>query len=116
MARFIIEQRRSWMRMRDHVVINERDRDFARFQNDPSGSILRVLRIWATETESSTSAKEQYLGSVRRCECGGWVSSRRELSRLFHRATDAAKTLGMNSRIFRNELSRVLRDNLNAPK
>ncbi|PWT87058.1 MAG: hypothetical protein C5B58_00380 [Acidobacteria bacterium] len=43
---FVADDRRAWMRLRDHIVIFERDPAFRRFLADPSGSVLHVVRIW----------------------------------------------------------------------
>lgn len=115
MTNFITDEKRAWMRLRDHAVVNERDPDFERFSKDPSGSILQILRIWASSTHTSTPVQGHYIGSVRHCECGGWVSSRRELNRLFHRATDAARLLGAETRGFRSDLSKLLRAHFSEP-
>ena len=96
------------MRLRDHVVIFERDPDFVRFRHDRSGSVLRVVRVWVAGPEQGASQIRHYLGSVRYCECGGWMSHR-ELVRLFRRATMTAHREGESARLFRVRLSRHLR-------
>jgi hypothetical protein len=106
---FVTDERRVWMRLRDHVVVPERDPDFQRFLTDPSGSVLHILRIWAGLPGSTVPGARHYIGSVRRCECGGWMS-RRELVRLFRRATLAARHLGVSAPVFRQSLSRFLRE------
>ena len=106
---FVSDERRAWMRLRDHIVIFERDPDFPRFVGDPSGSVLRILRIWVTCPESESPELRHYVGSVRRCECGGWMSHG-ELFRLFRRATVSARHIGESAHTFRARLSRFLRD------
>lgn len=100
------------MRLRDHIVIFERDPDFARFAADRSGSVLHILRIWVARPESKSPDTRHYVGSVRHCECGGWMS-RSELLRLFRRATIAARHVGEGARPFRARLSRFLREYFN---
>jgi len=111
---FVTDERRAWMRMRDHAVVLERDPDFTRFVSDPSGSVLHILRIWVAVPGLDSPTIQHYVGSVRHCECGGWVSHR-ELLRLFRRATVTARHLGENAQRFRARLSRLLRNSLKAP-
>lgn len=106
---FVADERRAWMRLRDHVVVFERDPDFARFLLDPSGSVLRVLRIWVTGPGTKSPANLHYVGSIRRCDCGGWMSHR-ELLRLFRRARLSARKVGLRADTFRVRLSAFLRD------
>ena len=95
------------MRLRDHLVVFDRDPDFGRFRRDPSGSVLRILRIWVASPD--LPATRQYVGSIRRCECGGWMS-RRELLRLFRRARLTARKVGESADTFCARLSGFLRD------
>lgn len=95
--------------LRDHIVVFERDPDFTRFSADPSGSVVRILRIWVAQPESGSSNIRHYVGSVRRCEDGGWLSQR-ELFRLFRRATVTARHLGEHPPAFRARLSSFLRE------
>jgi len=97
------------MRLRDHIAVFEREPDFKRFLGDPSGSVLHILRIWVAFGEPGADAIRHYVGSIRRCECGGWMSQR-ELRRLFQRATITASHLGENARTFRGRLRGLLRD------
>lgn len=97
------------MRLRTHTVVFERDPDFTRFLEDPSGSVMRIVRIWVEHTESESLKIRHYVGSVRRCECGGWMSHR-ELLRLFRRATVTARHLGESAQTFRVRLRRFLRE------
>ena len=106
---FVTDERRVWMRLRDHIVIFDDEPDFARFLKDPSGSVLRVLRIWVVHSGADSSSVRRYVGSVRRCSCGGWVSNH-ELIRLFRRATITAGILGESAEAFRAKLSRFLRE------
>jgi hypothetical protein len=109
---FVTDERRVWMRLRTHTAVFDREPDFARHVNDPSGSVLRILRIWIADPAPGTSALRHYVGSIRRCDCGGWMSHR-ELYRLFHRATITAKLIGENAAAFRAQLSAFLRDYFN---
>jgi hypothetical protein len=110
---FIAEERRVWMRLRDHIAIFERDPDFDRFVTDPSGSVLHVIRIWVGCPKPEAPKIRHYLGSIRRCECGGWMSHR-ELLRLFRRARFAARLLGERAEVFRDRLSGFLREHFDA--
>lgn len=96
------------MRTGDHAVVFDRDPDFTRFLADSSGSALRILRIWVADAEADSPRIRHYPGSVRRCECGGWMSHR-ELFRLFRPATPAAKFRGASADGFRARLSAFLR-------
>jgi hypothetical protein len=100
------------MRLRDHAVVFDREPDFARFLADPSGSVLHVLRIWVAHADSGSPRLQHYVGSVRRFECGGWMSHR-ELLRLFRRATATARHVGESARTFRARLSTLLREHFN---
>jgi hypothetical protein len=106
---FVTDEKRAWMRLRDHVVIFDREPDFRRFVKDTSGSVLRVVRIWVASQDSDPPRIRRYLGSIRRCQCGGWMSHR-ELVRLFRRATVAAGDVGERADIFRASLSVFLRE------
>jgi hypothetical protein len=110
---FITDERRVWMRLRDHIAIFERDRDFARFLGDPSGSVLHIVRIWVGSPKAAPLQVRHYVGSIRRCECGGWMSHR-ELVRLFRRATVTARLLGECAGAFRGRLSQFLREYFDA--
>ena len=108
---FVTDKRRVWMRLRDHVVIFERHPQFARFQADPSGTLLHILRIWVACPELESPKIRHYLGSVRHWDCGGWMTHR-ELLRLFRRATVVARHLGEHAGTFRGRLARFLREYL----
>ncbi len=110
---FITDERRVWMRLRDHIAIFERDPDFERFVADPSGSVLHVVRIWVACPKGGSFRIRRYLGSIRRCQCGGWMSHR-ELVRLFRRATVTARALGECADAFRARLSQFLREYFDA--
>ncbi len=110
---FITDQRRVWMRLADHIAIFERDPDFERFVADPSGSVLRIVRVWVGCPQAGVLQIRHYVGSIRRCECGGWMSHR-ELLRLFRRATATARLLGECAGAFRGRLSQFLREYFDA--
>lgn len=97
------------MRLCDHVVIFDRDPAFIRFLANRSGSVLHVLRIWVACLDSDSTESRRYVGSIRRCECSGWMSHR-ELVRLFRRATVTARLIGEKADTFRARLSEFLRD------
>lgn len=106
---FVTDEKRAWMRLRSHTVVFDRDPDFTRCQASPGGSVLSILRIWIAEPNDGESVIRYYLGSIRHCECGGWMSPG-ELHRLFRRATTVARQMGEETKIFRARLSRFLRD------
>jgi hypothetical protein len=91
--RIISNERRAWMRLATHTVVFDREPDFARYSKDPSGSVIRIVHLRLAEAGQGLPTIRHYLGSVRRCDCSGWVS-RCELARLFHRATVAAYLVG----------------------
>lgn len=105
------DERRALMRLRDHLIVFDRDPDFGGFCRDPSGSVLRILRILVAWPTSDLPVTRQKVGSIRRCECGGWMS-RRELLRLFRRARVMALKVGESADAFCARLSSLLRDYL----
>lgn len=105
---FITDEKRAWMRLRSHTVVFERDPEFSRYLEDESGSVLSMLRIWVSGSGQEPRAISHYLGSVRYCECGGWMS-RLELYRLFRQATTVAGQIGERAATFRTKLSELLR-------
>jgi hypothetical protein len=106
---FVTVERRAWMRLHSHTVVFDRDPAFDRFLRDPSGSVLSILRIWVAESAVGPAVIRHYLGSVRHCACGGWMS-RMELYRLFRQATVIAGLVGERAHTFRARLSALLRD------
>ena len=96
------------MRLSSHTVVFDRDPAFARFLTDSSGSVLSILRIWVAEAAAGQAVIRHYLGSVRHCACGSWLS-RRELYRLFRRARLTASFVGESAQTFRARLSSFLR-------
>jgi hypothetical protein len=107
--RIISNERRVWMRLASHTAVFDRDPDFAHLSKDPSGSLIRIVHLWLADAGQGLPAIRHYLGSIRRCDCGGWVS-RHELARLFHRATVAAHLVGESGLGLRHRLSRYLRE------
>ena len=106
---FVTDERRAWMRLSSHVVVFDRDPAFSRFLTDPTGSVMRIVRIWVACPDSGSVGIRHYVGSIRWCDCGGWMSHR-ELVRLFRRATLAARHLGERTDTFRSRLSAFLRE------
>jgi hypothetical protein len=96
------------MRLTSHTVVFDREPDYLRFAQDPSGSVIRILHLWLAEPPLDSPTIRHYLGSVRRCDCGGWVS-RWEVVQLFRRATAAAVLAGENTRSLRHTLTGYLR-------
>jgi hypothetical protein len=107
--RIISKEKRVWMRLATHTAVFERDPDFARCSKDPSGSVIRIVHLWLAEAGQGVPVLCHYLGSVRRCDCGGWVS-RYEVARLFRRATVAAHLMGERGLRLRHSLSGYLRE------
>jgi hypothetical protein len=112
---FVTQEKRAWMRLRSHTVVFERDPDYARYLADQSGSVLSVLRIWVADTATGPAEIRHYLGSVRHCACGGWMS-REELFRLFRQATVTACLVGESTSTFRASLSHLLRKHFGEEK
>jgi hypothetical protein len=105
-AFFHVEQRTAWIRTSTHTVVYDRDPDYPRFARDPGGSIKRMLRIWLAEPGSDRPFLRAYLGTVTFCFTG---PSFRDLHRLFHLTTKAARTAGQSAKALRNDLATLLR-------
>jgi len=106
---FVTRERRAWMRLQTHTVVFDRDPEFARFLTNASGSVLTILHIWVADVAAGPAVIRHYLGSVRHCACGGWMS-RWELYRLFRQAKVTAGFVGEGTHTFRARLSSLLRD------
>ncbi|MBL7188207.1 MAG: hypothetical protein ISS70_17935 [Phycisphaerae bacterium] len=103
---FYVEERRAWIRTHTHTVVYDRDPDFQRFSKDPSGTIKRMVRIWLAEPGCRQPSLQAYLGTVTFCFAG---PSFRDLCRLFHLASRAAKAAGQSTKALRRDLSALLR-------
>lgn len=103
---FHVEQRKAWIRTQTHTVVYDRDPDFPRFSSDPSGSIKRMIRIWLAEPGTEQPCLHSYLGTVSFCFAG---PSYRDLCRLFHLASRAAKAAGQSAQGLRRDLADLLR-------
>jgi len=111
---FHVEERRAWVRTSTHTVVYDRDPDYPRFAKDPGGTIKRMVRIWLAEARSDQPAKGQadqpflkaYLGAVMFCFAG---PSFRDLCRLFHLTSRAAKAAGQSAKALRRDLAALLR-------
>lgn len=103
---FHVEERRAWIRTHTHTVVYDRDPDFPRFSSDPSGTVKRMVRIWLAEPGCRQPRLQAYLGTVTFCFAG---PSFRDLCRLFHLASRAAKAAGQSTRALRRDLSALLR-------
>lgn len=103
---FHVEQRTAWIRTSTHTVVLDRDPDYPRFARDPGGSVKRMLRIWLAEPGEDRPNLRAYLGTVTFCFMG---PSFRELCRLFHLTSKAAKTAGQSAKALRNDLAGLLR-------
>jgi hypothetical protein len=103
---FHVEQRSAWIRTSTHTVVFDRDPDYPRFAKDPGGIIKRMLRIWLAEPGSDRPYLRAYLGTVTFCFTGPTF---RELCRLFHLTTRAAKAAGQSAKTLRSDLATLLR-------
>ena len=57
---FVTAERRVWMRRCDHTVVFDRDPHFERCLADPSGSVLRILRIWVAHPGAESFTVRRY--------------------------------------------------------
>jgi len=103
---FHVEERRAWVRTHTHTVVYDRDPDFRRFSKDPSGTVKRMVRIWLAEPGYKQPCLRAYLGTVTFCFAGPCF---RDLCRLFHLASRAAKAAGQSATALRRDLSALLR-------
>ena len=95
---FHVEQRRAWIRTGTHTIVYDHDPDYPRFARDPSGKVKRMLRIWLAERKAEKPLLRAYLGT-----------SFRDMCRLFHFATAAAKAAGESAKALRHDLADLLR-------
>ncbi len=107
-GQIISRERRVWMRLCTHTAVFDKDPEFARCSEDLGGSVIRIVHLWLVGAGEGLPTIRHYLGSVRRWNCGGWVS-RCELARLFRRATAAARLMGESGLHLRHDLTRYLR-------
>ena len=103
---FHVEERRAWVRTQTHTVVHDRDPEYSRFEKDSTGSVKRMLRIWLAEDKKDRPYLHAYLGTVTFCFIG---PSFRELYRLFHLTSRAAKAAGIDSKVLRHRLAGLLR-------
>ena len=103
---FHVEERRAWIRTQTHTVVYDRDPDYGRFAKDSTGVVKRMLRIWLAEGKIDKPYLRAYLGTVTFCFMG---PSFRELYRLFHLTSRAAKAAGMEDKALRHCLTGLLR-------
>ena len=103
---FHVEERRAWIRTSTHTVVFDHDPDYSRFARDPGGSVKRMLRIWLAESRGERPYMRAYLGTVTFCFTG---PSFRDMCRLFHLTTRAARTAGQSAKALRNDLAALLR-------
>ena len=100
---FLVEQRRAWVRTQTHTLVFDRDPDFERFSQDPTGEIKQLYRIWLAGNPAN---KRAYLGSIRHCETG-WPYA--DLIHFFRRASRSAEQVGVPPRTLRPRLAGFLR-------
>jgi hypothetical protein len=106
---FHIEERRAWIRTQSHTVVFDRDPEFARFVQDPSGCIQRIVRVWAAELTPAHPHKLAYFGAVMLLANQASLS---ELSRLFRKASEYATCSGDSPKELRRELIETLRKHI----
>ena len=104
---FHVEQRSAWVRTSTHTIVYDHDPDYMRFAQDPSGKVKRMLRIWLAERKAEQPLLRAYLGTVTFCFIR---PSFRDLCRLFHFTTAAAKAAGQSARALRYDLADLLRE------
>jgi len=103
---FHVEQRCAWVRPSTHTIVYDRDPDYPRFAQDANGKIARMLRIWLAEHKADKPFLRAYLGTVTFCFMR---PSFRDMCRLFHFTTAAAKTAGQSAKALRHDLADLLR-------
>lgn len=103
---FHVEQRSAWVRTSTHTIVYDHDHDYPRFARDPNGKVTRMLRIWLAEYKTDKPLLRAYLGTVTFCFIR---PSFRDLSRLFHFTTSAAKAAGESAKTLRHNLADLLR-------
>ncbi|MHC4726053.1 MAG: hypothetical protein ACYS17_02405 [Planctomycetota bacterium] len=103
---FHVEERRAWIRTQTHTVVYDRDPEYDRFAKDSTGVVKRMLRIWLAESKSDRLYLLAYLGTVTFCFMG---PSFREMYRLFHLTSKAAKVAGTEDKALRHRLAGLLR-------
>ena len=104
---FHVEERRAWVRRHKRIIVLDRDPDYARFAQDPRGTVRRMLRIWLAEPKGGRAYLRVYLGTVTFCFIG---PSFRELRRLFRFTSRAAKATGESAKALRHNLAGLLRE------
>jgi len=104
---FHVEQRKAWVRTGTHTIVYDRDPDYPRFERDPSGSVKKMLRIWLAERKADRPCLRAYLGTVTFCFIR---PSFRDMCRLFHLTTAAAKAAGQSAKSLRRDLANLLRE------
>ena len=103
---FHVEQRSAWVRTNTHTIVYDNDPDYMRFVRDPSGKVKRMVRIWLAEHKAEKPLLRAYLGTVTFCFIR---PSFRDLCRLFHFTTAAAKAAGESAKALRHDLAKLLR-------
>lgn len=101
--RFVLEERKFWVRTRTHTLVLERDPEFARLSGEPTGDVTRIYRVWLEGVEPVLNT---YVGSLR-LRPDGW--SKRDLTRVFRRVSQFAKDAGVPPRDLRQRLANRLR-------
>ena len=103
---FHIEERKAWVRNHTHTVVSDRDPDYERFAQDPSGNIRRIIRVWVAEPISNRPFKRAYLGAAIFFACRFSLS---ELHLMFHRASAFTDDCEEPVKTVRHQLADTLR-------
>ena len=109
---FHIEERQAWIRTQSHTVVFDRDPEFARFVQDPSGYIKRLVRVWVAEPGPVHHYKRAYLGALIVLANQASLS---ELSRMFRKASGYATCSGESPKDLRRQLIETLRNHIGRP-
>jgi hypothetical protein len=103
---FHIEERRAWIRRHKRIIVYDRDPNYTRFANDPTGTIKLMLRIWLAESKGEQPYIHAYLGIVTFCFIG---PSPQDILRLFRFTSKAATQARQSPKILRHDLALLLR-------
>lgn len=110
---FSATENRAWVRLQSHTVVIERDPDFLRFEKDPAGTIMRMIRIWGGGGRCAYSGQRRFLGSLR---VGMGPLRREELMRLYRQSSRRNAESERTRSDIRCELSRFLRRYISRPQ
>jgi len=110
--RFIIRERRFWMRMDTHAVVSDREPDFQRICHDPEGTIFRVFKVGLADPPPNQSCPRAYVGSLR---FGPSLPRPEELRRFYRRAASLAHLVKLPPDSFVRRIKAFLKRELQKP-